>query len=63
MIEVLSEIGAYPREESTSHHHLLLEEQRCVKEQVEFLYAEQEVALVGEQAKGDNCKGQKRHSN
>ena len=48
MIEKLGEVGAHVGEQSSRDHHLLLEEQGCVEEQVELLHAEEKVALEGE---------------
>ena len=54
MVEKLREIGACVSEETARNHHLLLEKQRCVEEQVEFLHAIEQVVFVGDEHDANN---------
>ncbi len=57
MIEELGEISAEIGEDSACYDQLLFEEQRCVEEQVEFLYAKEIVAFKKQQHTEDGQEG------
>ena len=63
MVEELGEVGTEIGKQAARNNHLLLKEQRCVEEQVEFLNAEEVVALIDQKGCCHSNERQQWHTN